>query len=71
MFRTRTYAAQSATAAPTITFQTGLHCIMWVAFPFVSGFISRALNPQDRLHAIFEGATAPAFLYFMAQDFPL
>jgi hypothetical protein len=71
-FRLWIYAnALSAESAwPSVTFRTLLLFLLWCAFPFVSGLISRALDPHHRLHAIFEGASAPALFFAIAKDLP-
>jgi hypothetical protein len=61
----------SGAAGPGAAFPTCLVCVVWIALPFASGGLTRALNPQTRLHAIFEGITAPAVFVLLAQHFHL
>jgi len=56
---------------PHFGFRQILLCCVWICFPFISGLISRILEPNDRLHAVFEGASAPALFLLIAQSFPL
>jgi hypothetical protein len=56
---------------PNATCKMCLLCGVWLAFPVISGLVSRALEPHSRLHALVEGAAAPALFMAVAKDFPL
>jgi len=73
MFRIWTFANISPPEAPypNACFRTLLLTGVWLAFPFVSGLVSRAFEPHSRLHAIIEGAAAPTLFLAIAKDFPL
>jgi hypothetical protein len=73
LFRVWTFANASAPDIPypNPCFRTILLCALWLAFPFVSGLVSRLFEPHSRLHAVIEGAAAPALILAIAKDFPL
>jgi len=54
---------------PSIGFRTCLLCVFSLAFPIVSGLVSRVCEPHHRLIAVFEGAAAPALFIEIARDF--
>jgi len=53
---------------PSIGFKTCLLCGLWLAFPVLSGLVSRVCDPHHRLIAVFEGASAPALFIEIARD---
>lgn len=72
-FRVWTYANGLASNAPCpdLNFRTCLLGAVWIAFPFMSGLLSRVCEPHHPLIAVFEGVSAPALFSFIASDFPL
>ena len=56
---------------PTWGFKSCLLGIVWIAFPFVSGSLSRMKDPHHRLIAAFEGASVSALFIVLAHDIPL
>jgi len=71
VFRLLTFANSLPLDAPwpDPTFRTCLLSVLWLVFPFVSGFISRVCDPHHPLIAVFEGASAPALFFAIAKDF--
>jgi len=59
-----------ATPWPSVGFRTVLLCVLSLAFPIASGFLSLALGPHYRLAAVFEGASVPALFFWAAEHFP-
>lgn len=69
-FRTYLFAClHGASAWQVSPVQTVLICVFWLLFPIVSGFLSIACEPHTRLHAIYEGASAPAIFLIVAEAF--
>src|ERR1022692_2992922 len=59
-----------ATCWPHLSFRSFLLCAVWLALLGVSGLLCIALEPHQRLIAVFEGASAPALFYFIASHSP-